>query len=120
VLFGSELLDDVGEEVLDGLGLGVSTDDEGVVLDGSIGFGVLEVQDGVVIPEEVDLVNAQWVRSNLLHDALHDLVVAHLNQRTVTVVLLTTLTFLRWDPLPPVRASPTLFLSFSMLAWISS
>ena len=37
VLFGSELLDDVGEEVFDGLGLWFSADDEGVVLDGGVG-----------------------------------------------------------------------------------
>jgi hypothetical protein len=37
VLLGAELLDDVGEEILDGLGLGLAADDEGVVLDGGIG-----------------------------------------------------------------------------------
>ena len=36
-LLGAQLLDDVGQEVLEGLGLGFSTDDEGVVLDGGIG-----------------------------------------------------------------------------------
>ena len=36
VLLGSELLDDVRQQVLDGLGLWVSTDDEGIVLDGGV------------------------------------------------------------------------------------
>ena len=37
MLLGSELLDDVGQQVLDGLGLWLSADDEGVVLDGGVG-----------------------------------------------------------------------------------
>jgi hypothetical protein len=37
VLFGAELLDDVGEEVLDGFGFGLTGDDEGVVGDGGVG-----------------------------------------------------------------------------------
>lgn len=119
-LLGSKLLDDVGEEVLDGLGFRLSTDDEGIVLDGGKGFGVLEVEDGIVIPEEVDFIDTEWVRTNLLDDGLDDLVVAGLDRDKSTEVLLTTFTFLRWDPLPPVRASPILFLSFSMLAWIYS
>ena len=119
-LFGSKLLDDVREKVFDGLGFRFSTDDEGIVLDGGIGFGILEVEDGIVISEEVDLVDAERVCANLLDDGLDDLVVAGLDIDTSTDVLLTTFTFLRWDPLPPVRASPTLFLSFSILAWIYS
>lgn len=120
MLLGAKLLDDVGEEVLDSLGLGLSTDDEGVVLNGGVGFGVLEVEDGVVVSEEVDLVNAEGVGTDLLDDVLDDLVVSGLSNHRVTAVLLTTFTFLRWEPFPPVRASPTLFLSLSMLAWISS
>lgn len=120
VLLGSELLDDVGKEVLNSLGLGFSAHDEGVVLDGGIGLGVLEVEDGVVIAEEVNLINTEGMSSDLLDDALDDLVAAGLSEKEITVVLLMTLTFLRWEPFPPVRASPTLFLSFSMLAWISS
>jgi hypothetical protein len=116
VLLGAELLDDVREEVLDSLGLGVTTDDEGVVLNGSVGFGVLEVEDGVVISEEVDLINSKRVGAHLLDNGLDDLVAAGLSNQRFTAVLLTTLTFLRWDPFPPVRASPTLFLSLSMLA----
>lgn len=116
MLLGAELLDDVGEEVLDGLGLGVSADDEGVVLDGGVGLGVLEVEDGVVVSEEVDFVDSEGLRADLLDDALDDLVGGGLSGWGITVVLLTTLTLRRWDPLPPVRASPTLLRSFSMLA----
>ncbi len=116
MLLGAELLDDVREEVLDSLGLGFSTDDEGVVLDGSVCFGVLEVEDGVVVSEEIDLVNPQRMGADLLDNGLDNLVVASLSNHRLTVVLLTTFTFLRWDPFPPVRASPTLFLSLSMFA----
>ena len=79
-------------------------------------FGVLEVEDGVVVSEEVDLVDAQRVRSHLLDDGLDDLIASSLYQPTSTATLLTTLTFLLCEPLPPVLASPTLFLSFSILA----
>jgi hypothetical protein len=81
---------------------------------------VFEVEDGVVISEEVDFVDGEGLGSNLLDDALDDLIVSDLRERGTTAALLTTLTFLRWEPFPPVRASPTLFRSFSMLAWISS
>lgn len=37
VLFGAELLDDVGQQVADGLGFGLAGNDECVVLDGSVG-----------------------------------------------------------------------------------
>lgn len=36
-----------------------------------------------------------------------------------TVGLLTTLTFLLWEPFPPVLASPTFPLNFAMFYWIS-
>lgn len=83
-------------------------------------FWVLEVKDGVIISEEVDFINGKRLSSNLLDNALDSLIISSLYKKWVTAVLLTTLTFLRWDPFPPVRASPTLFLNFSMLAWIYS
>jgi hypothetical protein len=46
VLLGAELLDDFREEILDGLGLGFATDDEGVVLNGCIGYVGKEVPSG--------------------------------------------------------------------------
>lgn len=82
----------------------------------AVTLGVLEVEDGIVISEEVDLIHCEGLCSHLLDDALHDFIVSALHEIVVTVALLTTLTFLLCDPLPPVRASPTLFLNFSMLA----
>lgn len=38
MLFGAQLLDDVGEQVLDGFGFGLASDDEGVILDGGVGW----------------------------------------------------------------------------------
>ena len=78
MLLGAQLLDDVGQQVLDGLGFGLAAHDEGVVLDRGVGFGPLEVEDGVVVSEEVDLVHSEWVRSHLLDDVLDHLVVAGL------------------------------------------
>lgn len=37
MLLGAKLLDNVREEILDGLCLGLSAHDEGVVLDGGVG-----------------------------------------------------------------------------------
>ncbi len=74
------------------------------------------MEDGVIISEEVDLVDGEGLCSNLLDDVLDNLIIASLNKQEITVALLTTLTFLRWEPLPPVRGSPTFSLSFWMLA----
>lgn len=74
------------------------------------------MEDGVVVPEEVDLVDAERMCAYFLDDIFDDLIAASLNRVILTAVLLTTLTFLRWLPFPPVRASPTLSLSFWMLA----
>ena len=82
-------------------------------------FWVFEVEDGIVVSEEVDLINSEWVRVHLFDQVLDDLVTAGLHRKRVTVVLLITLTLRRWLPLPPVRASPTFSLSLWMLAWIS-
>lgn len=78
------------------------------------------MEDGVVVPEEVDLIDSKRVGSHLFDDVLDDLVVAALSRRRSTTALVTTLTFLRWLPLPPVLASPTFSRSLWMLAWISS
>jgi hypothetical protein len=78
------------------------------------------VEDGVVVSEEVNLVDAQRVGAYLLDDAFNDLVVAGLDEGRGTTALLTTFTLRRWLPFPPVRGSPTFSLSFWMLAWISS
>lgn len=78
------------------------------------------MEDGVVVAEEVDFVDAEGVSAYLLDDVLDDLVSADLGNGDGTLVLLTTLTLRRWLPLPPVLGSPTLLRSFSMLAWISS
>lgn len=59
MLLGAELLDDVREEVLDGLGLGLAGHDEGIILNGGVGFWAGEVEDGVVISEEIDLIDSQ-------------------------------------------------------------
>ena len=40
-------------------------------------FWILEVKDGVVISEEVDLVDSKRMRSDLLDDGLDDLITAH-------------------------------------------
>jgi len=105
-------LDNIREEVFDGLGFRFTAHDESVVLDGGISFGVLEVKDCVVISEEVDFINSERVSSDFLDDALDDLIAASLSNKRHTVVLLTTLTLRRWLPLPPVLASPTRSLSF--------
>ena len=81
-----------------------------------ITFWVLEVEDGVIVPEEVDLIDAEGMRAHLLDNGLHDLVASGLHKSTLTATLLTTFTFLRCEPFPPVLASPTLFLNFSILA----
>lgn len=120
MLLGAELLDDVGEQVLDGFGFGLAGHDEGVVLDGGVGLGAGKVQDGVVVPEEVDFVDSELLGADLLDEALDDLVAGSLHERWLTAFLLTTLTFLLWLPLPPVLTSPILFLSLAMLAAISS
>jgi hypothetical protein len=46
VLFGAELLDNLRQEILDGFGLGFSTDNEGVILNGCIGYLNEEVPSG--------------------------------------------------------------------------
>lgn len=79
-------------------------------------FWVLEVEDGVIVPEEVDLIDSERMRSHLLDNGFHDLVVSSLHNHTLTATLLTTFTFRLCEPLPPVLASPTLFLNFSILA----
>ena len=40
-------------------------------------FWILEVKDGVVISEEVDLVDSKRMRSDLLDDGLDDLITAN-------------------------------------------
>ena len=109
-------MDDVGEKILDGFGFGFSADDESVVLDGGICFRSFEMEDGVVISEEVDFVDSEGVSSNFFDDVLDNFIVACLNAKISTMVLLTTLTFLLWLPFPPVLASPTFYLSFWILA----
>lgn len=42
-------------------------------------FGVLEMQDGVVVAEEVYFVDGEGMGADLLYDALDDLVAAGLN-----------------------------------------
>jgi hypothetical protein len=79
-------------------------------------FGVLEVEDGVIIPKEVYFINCEWMSSDLLDDCLDNFIIACLNGFIITVTLLTTFTFLRCEPLPPVRASPTLFRNLSIFA----
>ena len=46
MLFGSKLLDNVRKKVLDGFSLRFSTNDESVILDGSISFILYEVPSG--------------------------------------------------------------------------
>ena len=79
-------------------------------------FGIFEVEDGVVISEEVDLIDSEWVCSYFFDDVLDNFIVAGLYKSGVTATLLITLTFLRWLPLPPVLGSPTFSLSLWMLA----
>lgn len=82
-------------------------------------FRVFEVEDGVVVSEEVDLVDSERVCSYLFDNVLDNFIAAGLNIVCVTATLLTTLTLRRWLPLPPVLGSPTFSLSLWMLAWIS-
>jgi len=79
-------------------------------------FWVFEVEDGVVISEEVDLIDTKWVSSYFFDDVLDNFIVACLYKSGITATLLITLTFLRWLPLPPVLGSPTFSLSLWMLA----
>ena len=79
-------------------------------------FGIFEVENGVVISEEVDLIDSEWVCSYFFDDVLDNFIVAGLYKSGVTATLLITLTFLRWLPLPPVLGSPTFSLSLWMLA----
>jgi hypothetical protein len=79
-------------------------------------FGIFEVEDGVVVSEEVDLIDSEWVCSYFFDDSFDNFIVAGLYKYGVTGTLLTTLTFLRWLPLPPVLGSPTFYLSLWILA----
>ena len=74
------------------------------------------MEDSVVVSEEVDLIDSEWVCSYFFDDVLDNFIVAGLYKSGVTATLLTTLTFLRWLPLPPVLGSPTFSLSLCMLA----
>ena len=56
-LFGSDLLEDLGHHLLEFLGDGVTLDDEHLVLEGVMDQGSSNVQDGVVLVEEVGLLN---------------------------------------------------------------
>lgn len=78
VLLGAQLLDDIREQVLDVLGIRLARHDESVILDGGIGFGLGEVQDGAIISEEVHLVDSQLLGSHLLHDGLDGFIAASL------------------------------------------
>jgi len=53
------------------------------------------VEDGVVISEEVDLIDSEGVGSNFLDDVLDNFISTSLNESIITAVLVTTLTFLR-------------------------
>jgi hypothetical protein len=58
-------------------------------------FRVFEVQNSVVISEEVDLIDSEWVCSYFFDDVLDNFIVANLYKGGITATLLTTLTFLR-------------------------
>jgi len=79
-------------------------------------FGIFEVENGVVVSEEVDLIDSKRMCSYFFDDVLDNFIVAGLYKDGLTATLLITLTFLRWLPLPPVLASPTFYLSLWMLA----
>lgn len=78
VLLGAQLLKDVGEQVFNILSFRFSGNDESIILNGSVGFGLGEVQDCVIISKEVNFVNAELLSSDLLHYCLHDFVPATL------------------------------------------
>ena len=76
---------------------------------------LFEVHDSVIILEEVYFVYClEWLNSQLFNNSFDFFVIIHLHESKGTAFLWTTLTFRRWEPLPPVLASPTLFLRAAM------
>lgn len=68
-----------GHEIGEALRLGVSEDGEGVARDGGLHFGLLEVDNGAVVLEEVHLVDAlEGLHAVLLDNLLELLVVIDL------------------------------------------
>lgn len=80
MLLGAQLLDDVRQQVLDGLCLWFSSHNECVILNGGVGFGPAEMQYSVVVPEEVDFVDAELLGSDFLDETLDNFVAAALNK----------------------------------------
>mmetsp|Transcript_42671 Transcript_42671/g.112318 ORF Transcript_42671/g.112318 Transcript_42671/m.112318 type:complete len:227 (-) Transcript_42671:23-703(-) len=60
---GAQLVDDARKQILQLLGLGVSTNDIRVRGNGRLHLGVVEVDNGAIVLEEVDLLN----RRNVVH-----------------------------------------------------
>ncbi len=72
----AELGEDVGEAVAEVFGFGVAADDEGLILETAEYFGVLELDDLVVVGEQVDLGDlGQRLGAELLDQVLGLLVV---------------------------------------------
>jgi hypothetical protein len=83
MLFGSELLEDVGQQIFDVLRFAVARHHERVVLDRRVHLRLREVQHGVVVAEEVGFVHAQLLPSDFLYDRFDRFVAALLLRKPV-------------------------------------
>merc|ERR1711953_1603472 len=73
----AQLVDDAGQELLQLLSLSVSADDEGVGGHGDLSLRLLEMDDGSILVEKVDLIDARdLVETHLAQGDLELLVVA--------------------------------------------
>lgn len=88
MLFGTELLDDVGEKVLDGFGFGFSGYDECIILDRGVGFRSDEVEYGIVVSEEIDLIDSQLLSVHFFNDVFDDFVISSLYKKDSLLVVL--------------------------------
>ena len=64
MLFRAQLLNDIGEEILNCFCFRLTSNDEGVILNAGVGFWSAEVQDCVVISKEVNLINSKLLGSS--------------------------------------------------------